>query len=170
MIMRLVWTIGPLCLFRKVETFAPFQVYSIWTNKNHDTKYWGERPAGKWFLRVAMKGLNREMAKMTKYKLGPGRCLSYCTLLIILRFLMSCVSYSWNDRSVALSGESLGESVATLARGMTFFDSLRSSICSRHWPSLLRSEHALHLMRSHSFLFCFTLLGTFRFSSHYQHD
>lgn len=32
-------------------------------------QYWGERPAGKWFLRVAMKGLNREMAKMTKFKL-----------------------------------------------------------------------------------------------------
>jgi len=32
-------------------------------------QYWGERPRGKWRLVVALKGVNRELAKMTKFKL-----------------------------------------------------------------------------------------------------
>ena len=33
-------------------------------------KYWGENPSGKWRLSMALKGVNRELAKMTKWKLG----------------------------------------------------------------------------------------------------
>ena len=33
-------------------------------------QYWGENPKGKWKLTVALKGINREIAKMTKWKLG----------------------------------------------------------------------------------------------------
>ena len=40
-------------------------------------QYWGERPRGKWRLVVALKGVNRELAKMTKFKLGA------CLILII---------------------------------------------------------------------------------------
>lgn len=32
-------------------------------------QYWGEKPSGKWRLVVALKGVNRELAKMTKFKL-----------------------------------------------------------------------------------------------------
>lgn len=32
-------------------------------------QYWGENPKGKWKLTVALKGINREIAKMTKWKL-----------------------------------------------------------------------------------------------------
>jgi len=32
-------------------------------------QYWGENPKGKWKLSVALKGVNREIAKMTKWKL-----------------------------------------------------------------------------------------------------
>ena len=42
-------------------------------------KYWGERPRGKWRLVVALKGVNRELAKMTKFKLGT------CLILILYR-------------------------------------------------------------------------------------
>merc|ERR550519_287104 len=32
-------------------------------------QYWGEKPSGKWRLVVALKGVNRELVKMTKFKL-----------------------------------------------------------------------------------------------------
>ena len=44
-------------------------------NNEIRAKYWGERPRGKWRLVVALKGVNRELAKMTKFKLGA--CLIY---------------------------------------------------------------------------------------------
>lgn len=33
-------------------------------------QYWGERPAGKWTIRIQLKGLKQEMAQVTKWKLA----------------------------------------------------------------------------------------------------
>ena len=57
-------------------------------NSNNEirAKYWGERPRGKWRLVVALKGVNRELAKMTKFKLGA--CLIY---FISKFYLMSSI-------------------------------------------------------------------------------
>ena len=81
MMLKLVWSIGPL--FQSRNVFHLFesifdQTFSGSTNASCDyvdnneirEKYWGERPRGKWRLVVALKGVNRELAKMTKFKLG----------------------------------------------------------------------------------------------------
>ena len=64
-------------------------IYHSENNNEIREKYWGERPRGKWRLVVALKGVNRELAKMTKFKLGP------CLIPIIFSVRIFDFLYFW---------------------------------------------------------------------------
>ena len=70
-------------------------------------KYWGEKPSGKWILRVAMRGLNREMAKMSKFKLGTTSDSAQLIYLSSEHFCQSRKSHSRYGGSMALLGKSI---------------------------------------------------------------